>query len=386
MNCNLRSVRNVLLAAVLLSSAGSRLSATPYASGITNTAGTISFILNESADNVKVIFDGGGAGNTNDLGARAKGVHTFALGSHTSWAIHVAKSSPQVWTRISEDTNVFNQFYAPRTIDVNRNPASPAFGRVYVMEFGSTTGPGTTGTGRTVSKGIFALNADLSDAIGQGDTGFTGGLEGGGLFTTLGNRFDPWKISVGEDDYVYIANAQNERGSIARVDANLANGELVLDGVGNTARPDVHTVVYGLQARGSLTNNNLKIYGMDGQWQNETACNIVLRWDVNQGPLPYGTAPTTIVQPGLPTAELETDLDIAPDGNIFTFMYRAVVDAGAVKVYTPTGDLLWSSRDGTNDAFLNCTALEISADGTKLAVARRDRQVWVVTLFLQPGQ
>lgn len=386
MNCKTKLVPVAfLLGALCFISAVQRLSATPYASGISNNAGTISFILNESADNVKVIFDSGGAGNTNDLGALAKGTHSFSLGGHAAWQIHVTKSAAQVWTRISEDTNKFNQFYSPRSVDVNRDPASPYFGRVYVFEHAGTTGPGTTGTGRTVSKGIFALNADFTDALGQGDTGLLGGLDAFNFLTAINNRFDPWKITVGEDNYLYVANAQDPRGGVARVDGNVSNGELVLEGVGNTTAPSIHTVVYGLQARGSLAGNNLKLWGIDGAWQDSTACNTVMRWDVNGGPLPHGTAPTTIVQPGLPGSELETDLDVAPDGNLFVLMFRGIVDAGGVKVYTPSGTPAWSSLVGGGDVFLNCVGLKVSPDGTKLAIARRDRQVWLVNLTNGPS-
>lgn len=371
--------------ALLALTAAPTVWATPYASGISNDTGTVYFTLNEPADNVKIIFDGGGPGNTNDLGALSKGVTSFLLGAHTSWQIHVTKSTAQVWTRISADTNVPNQFFSPRSIDVNRNPASPYFGRVYVMEHAGAGGTGNTGTGRSVTKGLFALNADLTDALGQGNFGLSGGLDAYTLLTAANNRFDPWKISVGEDDYLYVSDAQNARGAVARVDGNLSNGELVLTGVGNTAAPTIHTVVYGLQARGSLAGNNLKVYGIDGQWQTSTACNSILRWDINGDALPYATPPTAIVQPGLPTSELETDLDVAPDGNIYVLMYRGAVDAGALKVYSPGGTLLWTSLVGAGDVFLNCSALKVSPDNTRLAIARRDQQVWMISLTNGPS-
>src|SRR5437016_6156631 len=50
----------------------------PYASGLTNSAGTIKFVLNEAADSVKVAFDNGTS--TNDLGTLA------SLGSSTTYA------------------------------------------------------------------------------------------------------------------------------------------------------------------------------------------------------------------------------------------------------------------------------------------------------------
>lgn len=372
---------------LLMCATPSALRATPYASGITNNAGTVSFVLNEPADNVKVIFDGGGAGNTNDLGVLPKGTASFSLGAHTSWAIHVTKSTAQVWTQISDDNNVFNQFYAPRSTAVNRNPASPHFGRVYVLDHTAASGTGVTGSGRTVTRGIFALKADLSDAIGQGDTGSKGGLDAFTLFgaTTSGSAvYDPWKIVVGDDDYLYLSDAQDPRGALARMDANLATGELVLAGVGNTTRPDLHTVVYGIKVTGSLGAGTLSVLGIDGQWS--TGDNTVLRWNVgsgNAGTLPAETVPTPLfLATGVGAPEQDTDLDVHPNGNIFVQIYRFNFNGPtpALQVFDPTGTQLYTSVSGSTDSFLAIRGLRISPDGSKLAIFRADRQTVILGL------
>ncbi len=373
-----------LLTIVGLLTLETRLQATPYASGITNNAGTVSYILNESADSVKVVFDGGGIGNTNDLGAMTKGVHSFSLDAHTSWQIEVKKSSAQIWTQISADTNVFNQFFSPRSAAVNRNPASPYFGRVYVMEYGNSTGTGTTGSGRSITKGVFALNGDLSDALGQGNTGLKGGLDAYNLLASTANSsYEPWKLVVGEDDYVYISDAQNARGALARVDANLANGNLVLAGVGNTARPDLHTVVYGIKVTGSLAAGTLSVLGIDGQWS--AGANSVVRWNVNGGApgLPTETTPTQLfVATTGGAAEQDSDLDVHPNGNIFVQIYRSTVNGPTpgLQVFNPSGTRLYTSFNGSTDAFLAVRNLKISPDGSKLALLRNDRQVVILGL------
>ena len=99
--------------------------AVPYASCITNNAGTVSYYLNENADNVKVVFDGGGAGNTTDLGAQTKGPHSFAMGAHTSYEIKVSKSAPAGWTLISDDTNPYCEYANPRGVVVSRVATTP---------------------------------------------------------------------------------------------------------------------------------------------------------------------------------------------------------------------------------------------------------------------
>src|SRR5882672_233953 len=59
--------------------------AAPYASHLTNNAGTIQFYLNENADNAYVLFDNNTV--SNNLGALTRGLQTFALGAHTNYAI-----------------------------------------------------------------------------------------------------------------------------------------------------------------------------------------------------------------------------------------------------------------------------------------------------------
>src|SRR5436190_23392477 len=101
----------------------------PYASGLTNSAGTIKFILNEAADSVKVAFDNGTT--TNDLGTLASGAQSFSLAGHTNFSIIVSKTGSGAVSQISLDaTN--NSFFGPRGVAVNRNAKTRCFGRIYV--------------------------------------------------------------------------------------------------------------------------------------------------------------------------------------------------------------------------------------------------------------
>jgi sugar lactone lactonase YvrE len=304
-----------------------------------------------------------------------------------SFQIQVTKSAPPVWTRISDDdTNALLQFFAPISLSVNRNPASTNFGRIYVLEDG-----GQVSGSRLTTEGIFVLNADISDAFGQGDTGLQAGLSAYDIWAGTGgsDRYDPFQIEVGDDDYVYISDANDPRGGLLRADPAVTIGEPVLQGVGNTVAPTIHTVLYGVHPRGSLTASNLTVWATDGQWQGSTACNSVLRWDVGAGPLPHTTPPVTVAQPGPATSERDSDLDVAPDGNIF---FTVSVDGGsgatgvpAVQVFSQSGTLLWSSVIGGIDVFTNAYSLEVSPDNTKLAIIRRDRQTWIVGLTNGPN-
>src|SRR5713101_8003874 len=96
------------MAALMVLLLASAAQAHPYASGITNSAGTIRYILNESADSVKIAFDNGNV--TNDLGAQTRGVQSFSMGAHINYSIIVFKTGSGSVSQISVDaTNVFQR-------------------------------------------------------------------------------------------------------------------------------------------------------------------------------------------------------------------------------------------------------------------------------------
>jgi hypothetical protein len=205
--------------------------AAPYASGLDNTAGTVSFRLNEAADDVRIISNGGAT--TNALGPLSAGPHSFALGITGTFQVRVANNaSPGYFhgavNQISQDANTLLRFVHPAGVAVNRNPASPAFGRVYVAN--STNA--TTTTGRSTQDGIYLLNPDLTDALGQGDSARTGGLN----FTTGDAKDDltPFRLTVGPDDQLYIADFSDSLGTlyVADRDVSPGSGAIVLDGQG----------------------------------------------------------------------------------------------------------------------------------------------------------
>src|SRR6185295_17369018 len=66
---------------------------TPYASGISNNAGTISFYLNEGGANVTVVYEDSSTNATfNGVGTQTAGIKSFTLGAHTSYTIYVSKT------------------------------------------------------------------------------------------------------------------------------------------------------------------------------------------------------------------------------------------------------------------------------------------------------
>src|ERR1700722_5816500 len=120
--------------------------ATPFASCVTNTAGTISFYLNEGGGNVTVTYDDGST-NANFNGTTtgtnlAAGIQSFVLTGHNSYSISVFKigaGAPSVINSRAVGTT--------RGVDANKMPTSPYFGHIYDVSGGA---------------GVFLMNADLS--------------------------------------------------------------------------------------------------------------------------------------------------------------------------------------------------------------------------------
>jgi hypothetical protein len=166
----------------------------PYASGITNVGGTISFILNEAADTVGVYFPGNNSTNFlgNDLTA---GVHSFTLGAGTNaYVITVHKTGAGGPVQISVDTSNTVLFPAPRGVAVNANPKDRHFGLIYA----ANSTPGDTGLAAK-NRGLYVMNADTSDAFDQGTTALAP------VFSSASSS-SPYRIGIGPDNTVYAGD------------------------------------------------------------------------------------------------------------------------------------------------------------------------------------
>jgi hypothetical protein len=336
--------------------------ARPYASSLTNNAGTISFRLNESADNVKVVS----GGVTNDLGALPAGLHSFGPGVSDPYQVEVFKASPAGFAtaiapnrgavlQISTDSNPL-RFLQPRGLAVNTDPTSPYFGRVYVANAAAgTTSPGA----RSVGDGIYIFNADLSDAVGQGDTPRTGGLD----FVT-GGAVTPYRLSLGQDGKLYIADWSDSTGTLYVTDPDVSPGSStnVLGGPTGSAVPVGNTRVHGSIAAavvtGTVGTGDLTAYVIDEDLQNDrtatalTMINSLWRHDIGAS-LPGPTVMPTLLRQGgsdwIAFASQTMDLGRGPNGYFYVNDYRSVgSDRSGLTVLDTNGtSVLWSSLPAT---------------------------------------
>src|SRR5665213_62068 len=246
--------RSLLLAVCIGMLPAFRLLAHPYASGITNSSGTVKWILNESATDVKILFDNGGVAV--DLGSTpVVGSNSFSLGTHTNFAIKVFKVGSNVVTQISSDSTTNNNFHAPRGVVVNQNPKKWNFGRIYV----ANADKGAAGVRPTTSKGIYVMDAASDDTFGRGNYASFGGMSLG-----TDTTYAPFKLGIGPDDALYVGdNSAAKIGGVWAVDPSviastnlfgLADPSTNIDGFGTNFGTSIGTPnVTGTKAGGNLT-------------------------------------------------------------------------------------------------------------------------------------
>jgi hypothetical protein len=383
------------------------LHATPYATALTNSGSNISFRLNESADSVKVLSGNGAL--IRDLGALPAGVFATNLVVSGEFKIEVTKVSGLGYIQgtalqISSDSNNLLRFNSGRGVAVNNDPASPYFGRVYVAN--SASGSTTAGP-RAVGDGIYVLNSDGTDALGQGNSALNGGLT---FFSTGGDAANtPWHIEVGQDGRLYISDFSTNTGSIYVTDANVSTGSgaNVLQGQGVPSRPTASTIHGRLGssplAFGSLEQGNLVLYALEGDISSSAAGtfkNGLRRWDVGAGPLPSSANPVNLSGSGLllDIAGVNVDLERGPDGKFYLLQNRSAGNEPGIVVIDPNVDadanglydLVFNSLTATRaltgdpsstDILFQSRSVKISPDGRFMAIVRDDSKTWIIPLI-----
>ena len=344
----------VLTAIGTLMAASLSVQAHPYASGVTNNNGTVQFILNEGGGTVEVVFEDN---TTNSLGVLAKGPQSFALGSHTSYSIYVTKLGDGVPTRISTDTDQFAIWNSPRGVDVNKNPkVGHLFGRTYV---GNSAVGGTVPNNK--QRGLYALNADFTDALGSGATALAQGT-----WVNSGAN-GPWRLRIAPDNTVLVCDFSTAAAALWQFQPDLSNSNLVLSIIGQTAAAaaGIHGDFFGTpMMTGSLAEGNLVLWTADsgmatpasttlGPGTSVGSYNCIFRYDIGSGPLPWNSPPNysyTMGLDGIP--ELRTEMTLGKDGKIIAGFGRANLSNGNIQILDPTGTTkLYDSLHDGGDLF-----------------------------------
>jgi hypothetical protein len=352
--------------------------AAPYACDLTNNAGVVSFRLNENADNVRIISGGGAV--TNDIGPGVKGVTITNLGvAPGTIKVMVTRSAPAGYTQTTVDlfqdgNGIYvNKFEQPRGITVNKNSATPSFGRIYIAngQDATTTAPAS----RNTLDGIYMINSDDTVALDTGVTPRTAGLP----FDTA-NAVSPFRLSIGKDDgLLYISDDSDLRGGLWVCDLDVATNSIatnVFEQIGDqTQGATNHGSIYSAVIEGSLAGNNLRIFTMD---EDLPPVKSAWRYDINSGPLPW-TGPTNFLH----NPDFNNPAIKLVKGGVSNYLYvsenRSVgTDKPSISIFTENGVFITNSlaftRSNFNtsapDIFRNTTSIDISPDGNTLALLR----------------
>jgi hypothetical protein len=317
--------------------------ATPYASCITNNAGTVTFYLNESGGNVTVYYDDGTTNASFDgytTGVNLpSGPQSFSLTGHNSYTILVNKTgsgSATVLTTQAAPT--------PRGIDVNKIPTSPYFGEVYAVNAGNVSS----------NLAIRCLNSDL--------TGIT--TNAGGVAWT-NSASSPYRIAVADDGYLMVGDFASAHSGVWRVDPTLTSNELVLGPIGQSAGQAAGS--QGAQFSRPLLIGNLAtggsatLYTVDAGTipLNANQLNSILVYsNITLADLPRETPPDLLGPEVCLNLILNNNypgITVGPNGYIYASSRRDGPSGGSanLQVYDANLNLLWNSlyNNGVNDYF-----------------------------------
>ncbi len=373
----------------------------PYATCLTNSSGTVSFRLNEAADTVEILWSGGAT----NLGALPVGLTITNIGAASPFQVKVSKAGSGVPTQINDDANQVWHFYHSRGVAVNRRPASPYFGRIYVANsIRGTTSP--TATGRLTPTGIYVIGPDGSDVFSQGinpTTSRTGGTTNEPATTSASTWFN---LYVGDDDdMVYRSDWTDSHGNLWVTDPDIATNALATNvlalltssalvpvGVNNN-----HGSIACSLVTGKLSDGTLKVYTGDEDYQTDPTVgfgyelNSLWRYEIGATGLSYSNAPNVkLATPYINTLGGQV-LGIARNSakgylyyidsreNANQNILQVIDEATGLQIYDSLTESLNLGSTG-NDFLLASRGIAIAPDNSFIATITRGAQVIVVPL------
>lgn len=437
-----RSLTYSLAASLILAAVPAVTHATPYASGITKTSNSVSFILNEPTASLTYTVNGGAS---QALTLHGTGLYTFPIPSaNAAFTITADNTStagftiPKVGTTVAQaaghfsidtqaanvtiggagqltsDSNGLMNYYDPHGVDISRNPNSANFGITYVSNSNTQpAGAPLTGRTATLAKGLFAVKADGSDAFGYGDTAQQQVFNGA---TTN----SPHRLFVADDGTPYLSGASDAVSGVFQLSQDLTQLNQVFPGVTGPDDIDItqqnHGSVYKGFVTGSTAAGNLTVYTLDEDLSSAevhpsdpTALNNNTNrlWKYNYGSQPLGTnvIPTEVTDPHVNGPLLDgaivggttlflSFIDMAPgkDGKFYLSQNRSnPATIAGLYVLNPDGTTAWDSLTATralpgvaanaNDLLQNTDAVAVSPDQKWLADLHGDNFITLIPLI-----
>jgi hypothetical protein len=338
--------------------------ATPYASSINDLgSGNFSFFLNETADSAVVKFN---AGSPVTIASPTAGLQNFTLpAGATSFSIQVKKSAPSAWALVTTDS-YSNNFEIPRGVAINSNPGldgsfNPWFGTVYATNARNLP----TAAGRNVTTGVYVLNPDMTQKFADDTTDFFDDARKGGVdWQNSSGGVSPWRLEVGADNRVYIADWSDAHSGLWAADPaiNVATPVLENDSARNADGANLtHGSIADMVVRGSGANRVVYTADEDGFLADSTATTSVHAMSI----LRYNIG-TTATWAGPPTSipfdndtqtggnkliNSNNSIALLPNGHFWISQNRTglanEIASSLFEVDPATGQVLWKSLDNS---------------------------------------
>ena len=235
------------------------------------------------------------------------------------------------------------------------------FGRTYIGN--SAAGLPLTGESGYYfkGKGLYALNADLTEALGTGTNAWATNT-----FNT-GSANSPWRLRIAPDNTVIVNDLNAATAAVWQFAPDMSSSNLLLANIGVSTN---HANEWGTPyVSGTLAAGNLTLWVGDPNLQCPTTAadpglvvgpgttagssyNCIYRYDVGAGPLPWAAKPKYAYTEGLDSiANLRTELDIGQDGKIICGFGRANLSNPDIQVLSADGStVLWTSWNDTGGA------------------------------------
>ncbi len=360
-----------------------------YASELSiSEANEFKFTLNENASSVFItIYKEGEALNSYDAGALAKGVHVignpFGIIEYDAWSV-TANSRPVAYpVKISDDSPIF-QFYSGRAVAVDNNPESSFFGRVYVSESaGGTISEGTPVDPRTTQKGIYILDAALTDITNQGAESYTGNVAWGAN-VNASYQYAPRGIATDARGKVYISDSSFGNSGIYVMDAANPAGDFyplfggAVDTSSGQATADgifIHDPIEDMKIIGNGVDTKLFTYNRPAS----PVASGIYRYDIGKKQGPWMSGPSAMIYDDMQNGNLLQNGygQIASDthGGWWLCQYRAGTGGASVPalIHETNGILDYNCSSSLPSSYQG--AMAVNADGTMLAMGTKPGKV-----------
>ena len=343
------------------------------------------FRLNEDATDVTISIEKDNEiVASQSVGALKKGANKvanpFGKTAFDHYSITASARPIAFPVKISNDDEIF-QFYAPRGVAVDKTPASPYFGRVYVTN--SVAGQceyGTAESFRNSTLGIYVLSNDFQDITKQGTKAWDGNIEWGANNTATNYQWAITRPYVAPNGDVFVPSSSYTSAGVYIMEAakpendfitlfggkrSKSTGQLKV-GTKVVTNPVMHCYVTGL-------GKNEVLYTYDRDNSMGTVYSNIMQYNIGElDSLPWKQVPTATIYKDMGKSYMENgsgQLAYDQHGGFFMSQYRynsSAAKPGLIHV-NAKGEVDFNIANNGVDGVLQ-GGMAVNADGTLVAL------------------